>query len=606
MQRYYDVDPIVNELYVDNNGNKYSVLVTNEEHRVVDSRVILNGLPDPGYRVVVESNGNILTEVSLNEKLSDNTKYKVDYANGFVNLHSNLEGQMVNIKQYHSRGLTYFPASRVYTELDEWGKVKETVSDIEGSIAQVIEITETLPDKLDQVIEAGQIIDSEMANIEEFGRQFNELKEMSEEATAQANIIIDFISQIDSATDDLQLQILRSQEQYDLLQSSMDDTDTLFGRLELLDGQIQDLIDNSNTTRTELANSILAFNNEVGDIVDRLNTLERDLGGYEANINALITEADNARQMLQDTIDGSDLSGYATQVELNTKEDKSNKGVANGYAPLDASRQVPLEFLPPIDTFPSGGSNGQVLKFNNGNVVWGTDNNTVYTHPSTHPATMITESATKRFVTDTEKATWNNKQDTISELGSYNVTYTDTDNTQKTSILSTLINAIRTSTNNKVDKETGKGLSTNDYTTTEKNKLNGIQAGAEKNVVTSVNGQTGSITLDLGTDYTHPTTHPASMIVEDATHRFVTDTEKNTWNNKQNKLTAGTNVSISGNTISATNTTYPVATTSANGLMSSADKTNLNNIQVTGIKVITSGSFTTSTLPNGWLGFRVI
>ena len=32
--------------------------------------------------------------------------------------------------------------------------------------------------------------------------------------------------------------------------------------------------------------------------------------------------------------------------------------------------------------------------------------------------------------------------------------------------------------NNKVDKVTGKGLSTNDYTTTEKNKLAGIAAGA--------------------------------------------------------------------------------------------------------------------------------
>lgn len=35
---------------------------------------------------------------------------------------------------------------------------------------------------------------------------------------------------------------------------------------------------------------------------------------------------------------------------------------------------------------------------------------------------------------------------------------------------------------NKVDKETGKGLSTNDFTTAEKNKLAGIQAGAEQNV----------------------------------------------------------------------------------------------------------------------------
>lgn len=41
--------------------------------------------------------------------------------------------------------------------------------------------------------------------------------------------------------------------------------------------------------------------------------------------------------------------------------------------------------------------------------------------------------------------------------------------------------AQQTALDNKVDKETGKGLSTNDYTTAEKNKLNGIQAGAEVN-----------------------------------------------------------------------------------------------------------------------------
>lgn len=39
--------------------------------------------------------------------------------------------------------------------------------------------------------------------------------------------------------------------------------------------------------------------------------------------------------------------------------------------------------------------------------------------------------------------------------------------------------------NNKVDKVSGKGLSTNDYTTAEKNKLAGIAAGANKTVVDS-------------------------------------------------------------------------------------------------------------------------
>jgi hypothetical protein len=47
----------------------------------------------------------------------------------------------------------------------------------------------------------------------------------------------------------------------------------------------------------------------------------------------------------------------------------------------------------------------------------------------------------------------------------------------------------------KVDKVTGKGLSTNDYTTTEKNKLSGIAPGAQVNTVTSVAGKTGAVTL---------------------------------------------------------------------------------------------------------------
>lgn len=49
--------------------------------------------------------------------------------------------------------------------------------------------------------------------------------------------------------------------------------------------------------------------------------------------------------------------------------------------------------------------------------------------------------------------------------------------------------------NLKVDKEAGKGLSTNDFTTTEKNKLGGIEDGAQVNTVTSVAGKTGAVEL---------------------------------------------------------------------------------------------------------------
>lgn len=48
----------------------------------------------------------------------------------------------------------------------------------------------------------------------------------------------------------------------------------------------------------------------------------------------------------------------------------------------------------------------------------------------------------------------------------------------------------------KVDKVTGKGLSENDFTTADKGKLDGVESGAEKNKVSSVNNKTGAVDLN--------------------------------------------------------------------------------------------------------------
>lgn len=72
----------------------------------------------------------------------------------------------------------------------------------------------------------------------------------------------------------------------------------------------------------------------------------------------------------------------------------------------------------------------------------------------------------------------------------------------------------------KVDKIAGKGLSTEDYSTAEKNKLAGVSAGAN--------------------NYAHPANHPPSIITQDANNRFVTDAEKGTWNAKEPAIAAGT------------------------------------------------------------------
>ena len=58
--------------------------------------------------------------------------------------------------------------------------------------------------------------------------------------------------------------------------------------------------------------------------------------------------------------------------------------------------------------------------------------------------------------------------------------------------------AVQEALDEKVDAVEGKGLSSNDYTDAEKTKLANIEAGAQVNVVTSVAGKTGDVTLAKG------------------------------------------------------------------------------------------------------------
>lgn len=75
---------------------------------------------------------------------------------------------------------------------------------------------------------------------------------------------------------------------------------------------------------------------------------------------------------------------------------------------------------------------------------------------------------------------------------------------------------------------------------------NHMGAGDTAHAVTVANGAAGFMTgvdkakLDTvalnANNYTHPSTHPASIITQDSSNRFVTDAEKSTWNGKQNAL----------------------------------------------------------------------
>ena len=140
-------------------------------------------------------------------------------------------------------------------------------------------------------------------------------------------------------------------------------------------------------------------------------------------------------------------------------------------------------------------------------------------------------------------------------------------------------------------------------------------AGTVTSVAVRMNGQTkgtvtSSGTIDLGTvitshqsldgyaktadlatvattgdynDLENKPTIPAAITVDSTLSSTSTNPVQNkvintALNDKQGKLKAGANITISNSTISAKDTTYEVATTSVNGLMSSSDKTKLNGI----------------------------
>ncbi|WP_438723788.1 pyocin knob domain-containing protein [Enterococcus sp. DIV1420a] len=96
-------------------------------------------------------------------------------------------------------------------------------------------------------------------------------------------------------------------------------------------------------------------------------------------------------------------------------------------------------------------------------------------------------------------------------------------------------------------------------------------------------------TVETGANkYVHPISHPATIITQDATHRFVTDAEKIGWNEKASKDLATTllNGLMSSNDkakldgIEAGAQKNPgLASTVSNGLMNAFDKLKLNGIQ---------------------------
>ena len=225
--------------------------------------------------------------------------------------------------------------------------------------------------------------------------------------------------------------------------------------------------------KDEVDNSI---NNEISNRTEQYNELKADV---EQKISKEVSDRTTQYNTLND--------------KLGEKSNDGHKHVVNDITDFPTS-------------MPANGGNSSTV---NGHTVE-TDvpegavfTDTVYTHPETHPASMITGLPTKvsQFENDKKYQTEEEVMSKISALIDSSPEFLNTLNEIANAIGNdpnfsvTIMNLI----SNKVEKEEGMGLSENSYTNAEKEKLNMLQNYDDTEVKSEINNLKKSIYVQNGT-----------------------------------------------------------------------------------------------------------
>lgn len=127
------------DVYLDNvfiqwnevDGHKVTIGIDNESHQIFNNVCVLSQIPDIGTKVTIEG----MYEIPIHAKINHPSQFKVNYANGFITFHPDLNNTTINIKHYAGRGIIYYPSERIWVKLSEDGKsVEETFQDYINSI----------------------------------------------------------------------------------------------------------------------------------------------------------------------------------------------------------------------------------------------------------------------------------------------------------------------------------------------------------------------------------------------------------------------------------------------------------------------------------------
>ena len=312
---------------------------------------------------------------------------------------------------------------------------------------------------------------------------------------------------------------------------------------------------NSDITKTEIEAKLTG--NITSHTHNQYLTQHQDISG-KADVSDLTSHTENT-------------SIHITADERRTWNNKAEKTVAT----IDSDGLMGADMVTKLNNIADGANN--------------------YKHPSTHAATMIIEDTTHRFVTDTDKSNWNNKVSTSSSVITNHI-------------------AVFNDTTGKVIKDSGFTIATSvpanakftdtTYTADTGIKLNGTTFQHTNSVTAGTAQGDANKTLTFGGTFTIPTvTYDAQGHItgKGTTTMTMPATPTSVSGNagSASKVNNSIKVQLNGGTTEGTNqftfngsaakninitpssigaATTSTATTSANGLMSSTDKSKLDRI----------------------------
>lgn len=317
-------------------------------------------------------------------------------------------------------------------------------------------------------------------------------------------------------------------------------------------------------------------------------------------------------KVINSALAGKSSSGHGHSVAT----DEANGFMSSGdKAKLDGIASGANKYSHPTSSgnkhIPSGGASGQILRWSSdGTAAWGSDNNTTYStfkaaSSSTAGGSGLVPApaagAANRYLRS--DGTWSVPPDTNTTYGvattSANGLMSSSDKSKlngiatganKTTVDSALSSTSTNPVQNKVINSALAGKASSGHThgtatssadgfmaSEDKSKLDGIASGANK--------------------YTHPSYTSRSS----GLYKVTVDSSGHV-----SAATAVTKSDITALGIPSTNTTYSVATTSANGLMSASDKTKLNGIATNANNYVHPTSAGNKHIPSGGSSGQVL